>query len=460
MKRIAIALIAVLAINLGFAQEKGKLIDKIVGIVGENIIMRSDIEKQYQQQKGRQQQMGMVDATSKCKILRQMLAKKMFLRQAELDSVVIKDKQVETELNRRVRYFANMIGSKEKLEEYYGKSIEELKNDFREDIRNRMRSQRVRRQVLSDVTVSPSEVRNYYNSMPEDSLPYYDAEVELGQIVVKPKVTPKQKQKVKERLRNMRKRVVEEGQDFSTLAIMYSDDEETAQDGGDLGYISKGEMVSKFENAAFELDSGEVSDVVNTKYGYHLIQSLGQKGEQVHVRHILLKPKAGGGQYESARNRLDSIRQLLVNGKVNFKKAVNKFSDHERSKNQGGMIVNQRGGTRFTMDELDPDLYFVIDTMQVGDYSQPMSFQTEQGEQAFRIVYLKNQTEPHQADLQRDYTKLKNTALQEKKQEEMKEWFQRKIDKTYIFVSPDYHNCEELDIWVTNQNATSRNSYE
>jgi len=460
MIRVLVTLLTVFTLTSGFSQEESKLIDKIVGIVGEKIVKRSDVEMQYQQFTS-QKSPGIDASGTKCQILSQLLKQKMFLRQAEIDSIQITDKEVESELDRRIRYFSKRIGSEKKLEEYYGKSIEELKSDFREDIQEQMRSQRMRQKIFKDLSVSPSEVKSYYNSLPEDSIPYYNAEVELGQIVAKPRVNEAQQNKVKERLRNMRKRVVEGEQDFSTLAIMYSDDDQTAQDGGDLGYIERGEMVPKFEGAAFKLDSGEVSNVINTKYGYHLIQALGRKGDEVKVRHVLLKPKAGGAQYRAARNRLDSIRNILVNGEMTFKKAVKEFSEHEPSKERGGMIVNrQTGNARFEMDQLDPDLYFVIDSLQEGDYSEPVSFQTQEGEQAYRIVYLKNQTEPHKADLDRDYTKIKADARQRKKQKKLREWLKRKIDKTYIFVSPDYQDCDKLDIWMNNNNPTSRNSYE
>lgn len=434
------------------AQNDTLLVDKIVGIVGDKIVLLSDLEMQFQQMQLEQD----VPDGFKCEILNQMLSQKMFLTQALVDSVAVSDDEIETELNRRIDYFISMIGSQEKLELYYGKTILEIKNEFRSDIREQLLAQKMQGEIFMDVEVTPDEVKTFYKSIPTDSLPYFNAEVEVGQIVMYPEVSKTQRQLAISKVEGLLERL-KNGEDFCTLALIYSDDPSNADNCGDLGWVGRGQFVTEFEAAAFRLDEGEISDIVETKFGFHIIKMIEKKGNRIHVQHILIKPNISSSDLEKIKLKLDTIHGLLETDSVPFNIAVNKYSQDENTKHQGGMLVNpQTGNTYFEIGQLDKDIYFSIEGLEPGDFSEPLQFSDYTDKTGYRIIYLKSETEPHVANLQDDYYRIKAAAQSKKEDEALQEWLEDKITDTYIYVAPGYNDCESMKKWYkTNKNSTT-----
>jgi peptidyl-prolyl cis-trans isomerase SurA len=427
------------------------LVDKVLAIVGDNIVLLSDIELQYAQLSAERLDM---PVEFKCEILEQMLTQKLFLQQAKVDSVVVSDDEINNELDRRIRYFIGMIGSVEKLEAYYEKSIVEIKDEFRKDIAEQMLAQKMQTQIFGTIKVTPSEVKSFFNDIPEDSLPYYNAEVEVMQIVKIPEVSPEQKQLAIEKIEGIFERAMK-GEDFAKLAIIYSEDPGSAAKGGDLGFVGRGELVTEFEGAAFRLQPGEISPVVKTKYGYHIIKMIEQKAERIRISHILIKPKITSFDLQNSLTLLDSVRTLIIENKMTFEKAVDKFSDDEDSKNQGGLVMNpQTGSSAFETAQLDKSIYFAIEKMKPGEISLPSLYTAPDGEQATRIIMLRSETKPHVANLKDDYSKIKAAALQKKQQKEMVKWTTLKIQHTYVKLSDDYRDCPNLKHWYQKNDST------
>lgn len=438
-----IALFAALVISApGFAQYP-KLVDKVVAQVGDRIVLKSDIEFQYIQY----QEEGPAPPALRCRILDGMIAQKLLLLQAEDDSVVISDDEVELELDRRFDYFIQLLGSREKLEEFYGKPVLQLKEDFREDIRSQLLAQRMQGRITGDVRISPAEVRSFFARIPEDSLPYFDAEVELAHIVLIPRPTREQKAFARERAEELRRRILD-GEDLGFLAPIYSDDPGSKDEGGDLGCVGRGQFVPEFEAAAFRLQNGEISEVVETEFGYHVIEMLERKGEQACLRHVLIQPKVTSSNLLRASSRLDSIRQLIVQERMSFAEAVTEFSMDEATNRSGGVIVNPASGsTSFAIDELERETYYAIEKLSPGELSGPQPWRTPDDRQAYRLILLVDETEPHQANLKQDYPKLQAVALQDKRAGMMDEWLSRRLAKTYLRVDPVYADCEQKARW-------------
>jgi peptidyl-prolyl cis-trans isomerase SurA len=334
---------------------KTSMIDGLVAVVGDKIILKSEVEAEYASwlAQGNDE-----DPDMRCIIVDQLLTTKLMLRQAEIDSVEVSDEEVDGQIERRMRYFISMVGTREKLEEFYGKSMVEIREEFRPQVREMLLAQKMQERITENVTISPREVQNYFAKVPPDSIPYFDAEVEIGQIVMFPEVGPVQREFTTEKLNDIRGRILK-GESFSTLAILYSEDPGSAKEGGSLGFFGRGEMVPEFEAVAFKLKPGEVSPVVRTKFGYHILQLVERRGDRVHCRHILIKPPVGNRELESARRKLDSIRSEVAEGRLLFIDAVRKHSQDDESKSNGGMLMNDNSGTNsFTIDQLTPDVYF------------------------------------------------------------------------------------------------------
>lgn len=425
-----------------------QVIDKIVAVVGDKIVLKSDIEVQFMQYETQ----GELPPDFRCDIMNQMLVQKMLLTQAEIDSIAVTPEEIESELDRRIRHFVSMLGSQEKLEEYYQKSVLEIKEEFRPDIREQLLATRMQDQITGDVTITPAAVKKFFKSIPTDSLPYFNAEVEVGQIVLYPKPNNVQKQAALDKITKMRDEIIA-GADFSTKAILYSDDPGTASKGGELPEFTRNDpYVPEFIGAAFKLKNGEISAPFETQFGYHIIQMIERKGDRVKARHILISPKLVQEDVNIIKRKLDSIRQLLVLEKISFKDAVAKFSEDEFTKNYNGMITNPQAGgeTFFDLSQLgayDRDIPFVIDTLDAGEYSSPFYFVDQQQQQGYRIIFLKSETKPHIANLQDDYAKIKSVAIEQKKQELMDEWMKEKIRITYIKIDQSYADCSSLSVW-------------
>jgi peptidyl-prolyl cis-trans isomerase SurA len=419
------------------AQER--VVDEIVAVVGQNMILESQLETQYLQAR----MQGMTGGSahdSKCQILEGLLFEKLMLNQAELDSVVVSDLQVEQSLDQRLRYFIAQFGSQEKLEEFYQKSIIEIKNEFRDLVRKQLMVEQVQMNITENVDVTPSEVRSYYRKMPEDSIPLINSEVGIMQIVKMPPVTMEQKKEVKERLRELRNRIVE-GESFATLAILYSEDPGSAGKGGELGFYGRGELFPEFEAVAYKLREGEISDIVETEAGFHIIQLIEKKGEYINARHILLQTKVSPVALAEAKRELDSIASVIRSGEMTFAEAVEKFSD-DPGKNSGGLLINpMTGTTKFEMDQLDPQVSFAIDKLEVGEISNAVPMKTEKNKDAYRILKLKSRTKPHRANLKEDYNRIYRWALEYKQQQKIAEWVNKNAGNAYIRINDRYLGC-------------------
>lgn len=416
------------------------VVDQVVAVIGQNIILESDIENQYYQYR---MQSGMISGGTsvRCQMLENLLFQKLLLNQAEIDSIVIQDLQIEQTMDQRLRYFISQLGSRERFEEYYGKSVEEFKEEFRDDIEDQLKVEQAQAEIVANVAVTPSDVRTYFRAIPEDSIPLVNSTVMIGEIVRTPPVSLEQKLAVKDRLRDLRKRVLE-GESFSTLAILYSEDPGSAKKGGELGFYGRGELYKEFEAIAFKLKEDEVSEIVETQAGFHIIQLIERKGEYVNVRHILLRTKVSPIDLMRAKEYLDTVAGLIRNDSLSFEEAVKQYSDAD-NKNSGGLLINPMTGTNsFEVSQLDPQVSFVIDKLQVGEISNPVIMESEDGRQAYRLLYLKKRTLPHRANMQEDYDLIQQWALEEKKAIAFQEWTAKKARKTYIKINDKFRECE------------------
>lgn len=423
----------------------GTVIDQVIAVVGGNIILQSDLQTQFEQYRAEMGIQGS-EASMKCFILESMIFQKMLLNQAELDSVEVSDGQVESELDRRLRYYINLVGSQEKFEEFYQKSVVDFKEELRDEVRELLLVQQVQMTLTEDVKVTPSEVRAFYKSIPADSLPYINSKLSLAQIVKMPPVNREEIERVKNKLQEIRYRVLN-GENFATLAILYSEDPGSSKQGGELGLFGRGQMFPEFEAAAFSLDKGEVSEIVKTDAGYHILQSIERRGEYVNCRHILIRPKVSPTDLYQAKTELDSIANLVEEGKYTFDEAVVRFSE-DPSKNNGGLLINPMTNTSlWESDDLDPKVFFVVDKLDVGELSAPVQFQTMDGKDAYRILLLRDRTEPHMANLKQDYDYLQKLATEKKQQEEMDKWVNEKIENTYVRLNDEYQDCQFYKDW-------------
>jgi peptidyl-prolyl cis-trans isomerase SurA len=420
------------------AQQK-QVIDQVAAVVGKNVILQSDIENQYIQYRLQRGISGSAE-TIRCRILEDLLFQKLMLNQAEIDSVEVTDVQIDQEMERRLRYFINELGSQEKLEAYYNKSINEIKSELRRLVKDQMLVQQVQNGIMNEVEVTPSEIKNYYRTMPADSIPMINTEYEIAQIVKKPPISIDEKLKVKERLFELRKRILN-GERFSTLAVLYSEDPGSARKGGELGFYGRGELYPEFEAVAFNLKDGEISEIVETEAGFHIIQMIERRGEYVNVRHILLMAKVSPYALEKAKNELDTIAMQIRNGDITFEEAVEKYSNDE-NKGKDGMLINPyTGSTLFDAESLDQQVSFVIDKLQVGELSDPVPMVTEDGKDAYRLLMLKRKTTPHKANLRDDYNRIQEWALQKKKQEAVDKWIRDKSNSAYVRINENFTDC-------------------
>ena len=432
-----------------------QVVDKVVAVVGKNIILQSEIENQYIQYRLQ----GMAEGTGKevrARILEDLLLQKLMLNQAEMDSITVTDEQVEAELNRRIQWFIARIGSQEKMEAQFGKSMSEIKDEVRQASKDNMLQEQVQAKIMENVVVTPKEVKEFYRDIPRDSLPMIDSDYELVQIVKRPPVSIDEKLMVKDRLYQIRKRILDGESSFATMAVLYSEDPGSSRQGGELGFAGKGVYATEFENVAFNLRDGEISDVVETEFGFHIIQLIERRGETINCRHILLTAKVPVEALEKAQNELDSVAQLVRNGDMTFEEACKKYSDDD-SKNNGGYLTNMgTGGNWLSMKDLQEleqsypeykNLAFVINRLEVGEISDPLPMTTNDNKDAFRLIMIKRKTEPHQANLKDDYNLIQNWAMSQKRQEALGKWVSEKAAKAYIRLDDTFKDYDFYYDW-------------
>jgi len=432
--------------NKAFGQNDKKVIDKVIAIVGENSILYSDIENQYLQYI--MQGYASNSQETRCRIFEEVLFAKLLLNQAQLDSIEISDDQVETEMDRRLQYFISQIGSKEELEKYYNKSLVEIKNDLRSVIREQILTQQVKGNITSSIRITPSEVKQYYNDIPKDSLPLIESEIRYAVITKKPVITREEKAYAKNKIEGLRKRIID-GEDFETLAKIYSEDPGSALKGGELGDFSRGVMYPEFESAAFALQKNEISPVIETEAGYHILKLIKRKGEYINVRHILIQTKVSPLSIQKTQIFMDSVYQLVATGKMTFEEAALKFSIDD-FRTTGGLAVNPNSGNNsFTPQQIDKDIFFKLDKMDIGGISKPLTIRDAQNKAVIKIVKLVQRTPPHKASLKTDYGKIQEMALQQKKADAISDWINERTAETYILIFDEkFKQCNFMYHWL------------
>lgn len=427
-------------------QSQKIILDKVVAKLGNEVILFSEVESKVSMMR---EQRGSVPPDATCFVLESELVTNLLVNQAKLDSVEVSDAEVENQMNVRMDQILSMMNNDLDLfQEVYGQTVPEMKNQVRADMLKKLQAQRMQQSVMSEIDVTPSEVINFFNGIHPDSLPYFNSEVELGEIVYFPKVNSEEKQKAFEKISTVKERL-DNGEDFAELASTFSDDYGSARDGGNLGWNSRGTFVPEFEAAAYKLENGGISEVIESQFGYHIIQLIERRGNSINSRHILIKPTLTQEDIDLAIHFLDSIRMLVEVDSMTFQEAVKKFSDEKmQSYSNGGRMVNQKSGdTFFEMADVDSDIFFAIDTIETGELTAPIQFRSQTGEPILRVVQLQSRSIPHKASLSEDYSKIQLAAKESKKNQAFNEWIESKIENTYIEISPTYQTCENLQRW-------------
>ncbi len=423
------------------------IVDRVVAVVGNSPVLESAIESQYFQAKARNVQ------TDKCKIYEDMLYQKLLVSQADIDSLTVSEKQVDAEIQNRLQGFINQLGGLEKVEEYFNKPLGEIKEDLRSVTEDQLLAQLEREEITKDIKVTPSEVNNYYRKLSKDSLPLIDLEFELNQIVFYPEISSKDIENVKKRLADIKDEVLHKGALFETKAILYSEDPGSAASGGELGFMSRNELVPEFSAAAFKLKRDSISDIVKSEYGYHLIQMIDRKGERINVRHILMKPKFTPEAKQRAKQHADSVYNAIKAGTITFEDAARLYSQDDKSNKNGGLMMNSgTGSTKFQVDDIYPTNYYNIKNLKEGEYTRAFESFDNKGATIYVIIKVKTKIEPHIANIETDYQVIQDMALNQKYREAYDKWISEKSQTTYIKVSNDYKKCPfEYDGWLHNE---------
>ena len=419
------------------------VLDKIIAKIGSEVIFHSDVEEQMAMMRDRNAKPG---ASERCLIIESLIAQAMLVHYAKIDSVVVTDEEVEAEIDQRMNQILSMMNNDRKMfQEVYGQTVSEMREQVKDDMQRKLLGDRMQDQIINNVEVTPSEVQEYFNSIPKDSLPYFNAEVEIAEIVIYPQVNQTERIKALQKITDVQ-RQLKEGGDFAQLALKYSDDG-SGMNGGDLGWTTRGSFVPEFEAAAFQLKNGETSDIIETEYGFHILQVIERKGNRVHTRHILIRPRITDEDLAQTRAKLDSIKHLVEIDSMTFGEAVHKFGDKrvQSYSNNGRMINPATSNTFFETGDLDSEIFFAIDTLEVGEITPPIEYRTQLGDYIYKIVQLQGRTSPHQASLQQDYSRIQQAATESKRNTAFSKWIKKRVDDTYIMVDPQYQRCENME---------------
>lgn len=424
-------------------ESQGFVVDKIVAKVDNYIVLKSEVDKAYLDYVTNQGGRGNADQI-KCQFLAILIRNKLMLAKAEIDSVVVSDDEVDANTERRIGIIASQYGDVKELERQFGKTMEQIKGDIRDMVREQMIVSEMERTITKDLTVTPAEIKRFYNKIPKDSLPFLDAEAEVAQIVRVAKVSPQQKEQTKAELLAIRDELLR-GADFAALAKKYSSDPSVATNGGDMGWSGRGRMVPQFEAMAFKLKPGEISMPFETDFGIHIMQLVERRGNEYHSRHILMSPSPSPEDLKVAEKYLDSLRTVINSGKITFQAAAKEYSDDMTTKGNGGFFADEEGGTRIPYKDLDPVVYFAIDSMKTGNVSKPLVYRTEDQKEAVRIIFYKSKTAAHELSLKDDWNKLQSATLNEKKNGVLNRWFNKVRQDVFISIDPSFNFCGILD---------------
>jgi peptidyl-prolyl cis-trans isomerase SurA len=423
---------------------QNNVIDEVVWIVGDEAILKSDVESERlnAQYEGRK-----LDGDPYCIIPEELAVQKLFLHQAELDSVEVSEQEILGELERRMNYLIDQIGSKEKMEEYYNKTSTQIREMFRENIRNGMTVQKMQREIIGDIKIVPADVRRYFKNLPQDSIPFVPTQVEVQIVTLETKIPQEEIERVKKALRDYTDQITKGEIAFSTLARLYSEDEGTRRRGGELGFMGRGQLVPEYANVAFNLqDPAKVSKIVESEFGFHIIQLIEKRGDRINTRHILLKPKVEEKDLEAAINRLDTIAKDIRNEKFTFDEAATFLSHDKDTRNNHGLMANPNSGTaRFEMQELaqvSQEVAKVVDGLNVGEISEPFTMINNKGKEICAIVKLKARIDGHKATITEDYQRLKSIVQSKLGDEKLQKWIKDKQKSTYVRINEDWVKCD------------------
>lgn len=430
----------------GFAQDK--VVDQIVAVVGGNIILKSDIEQMNMNQ---QAQGVTTEGDMKCEILEEFLINKLLVAEAELDSTIeVSPSQVNQQMDNQIQSYLTYFGSESAVEAYWKKPMATIKAEMQEAIRDQLFSQQMRSKIVEHVTVTPSEVRYYFRNLSKDQVPTIPTEYEYAQITMQPKIDLDEENRVKSKLREIKKRI-ENGSSFAAMAVIYSEDPGSAKDGGVIGFMGRGQLDPEYAAAAFNLKGDQVSNVVKSNFGYHIIQQVDKQGGKVNTRHILMKPKVSADAKEIAYNRLDSMANMIRRNDIQFEQAASMFSYDKNTRNNGGVAINPNNmSSKFSVEDLDGEASKILTTMNVNEISVPFeTIDPETQQTVYKIIRLINKIDSHKADLQNDYQTLAELYLAKKKEDVLKEWIAKQQSQTYIRIDNTYANCNfRFENWI------------
>ena len=449
MKKIALGLISLITLSTCFAQQK-VVADKIVGIVGDKIILKSEIliaNDDIQRQGGQ--------PVDNCSLLDQMLTQKALVLQAEKDSILVTDDEIESEIDQRIRYFISQYGSREALEQISGRTIYQIKEDFRQPIREQRLASGMRNKIVEGIKITPTEVKEYFEKIPKDNLHFYESEVQIAQIILYPKASRDIELMAIDELNDYKKQVEAGSKKFETLATFYTDDPGSKNKGG-MYEVNRNDKQwdPTWFSAIWRLKEGQVSPVIKSKMGYHIIQMVSRNGDDAVVRHILKIPQVTDAEINETTAKLDTIRSQLMAGSLGFGEAVARYSDDDQAKFTAGRLLARDGSTYLTMQDLDKDMVLLLKNanLKPGEYSKPTPFTDERGKKGVRIVELVSQSDPHRENLKDDYNKVAQRAVEEKKMDVLQKWFASKIPSYYVMIDGEFKDCSNISKW---KNATT-----
>jgi peptidyl-prolyl cis-trans isomerase SurA len=447
LKRIEMKYITFLCCMIGWGYLMGQkpvILDKVVAQVGSEVILWSEVEEYYAYQKANY---GKMPEDARCNILDNLMLKALLVSEAKLDTlIIVSDAEVEDNLNRRIDEILFMMnGDVVFFQDYYGKTVNEVKNDMRDDLRNQLLSERMQGSVIRNIKITPAEVKSFFEKIPRDSLPYFQSEVEISEIIFKPKVNDTEKKKAIQKLEELKNRY-QKGEDFAVLAKNHSDDPGSARLGGELGWQKRGAFVQQFEEAAYRLDIGELSEIVESDFGFHLIQMLERRGNSFKTRHILIRPEITQSDIELTKKTVNDVRKQILDKKITFEAAVKEYSDDKaQSYTNAGRVVNPKtSNTFFEIADLEYDVFFAIDSMKVGGISGPIEIQDDDGSVYFKMIQLNSRSTPHRANLNQDFSKIKQAAVEQKKASFLDTWVKEKSESTYVEIDPEFQTCKVL----------------
>ena len=439
MKKIILIFLLNLTFQLYHSQE---IIDQVVAIVGENPILYSEIQGQKLQLL--QQDME-IDEDMDCYLMDEFMIQQLLIHQAEIDSIEVTEDMVKVELNQRIQYFSAQVGGTEALEEFYGKSIEEIKEEFFEQIEDKMKAQKMQQEITGNVVASPKEVQKFFNTIPIDSIPFINSKVKISQLVIAPIINYTQKNSTKNKLQNIKRRILSNEISFSVAAEFYSDDPGSKSNGGNFGWVDRGDFVPEFDAIAYTIPINTISEVFESPFGFHILKIEKRRGEQYYGSHILIKNEISENALADLKVKCDSILSEVKNKSISWKNAI---SQNSTNPNDGGIIFNQASGDMYwDMKNIDKSLFVGINTLEVGQYSEPLYYEDDKGNIGYRVLKLEDQTKPHIANLNDDYSFIQKYAVNQKQINEMDKWVTKTAKNTYIKIEELYRGCPNISKW-------------